>query len=250
MTRTLLIFDLPAPVRQAAVAHEEWRDCANAGRRSFRMHALESPLHDVPALGGRRRACYGLAGPADSSTQRRTLGVCLMTPSPGSSPAPGSDAGDTERDPAAQGVVPAWSTSTSRAPVVHIAGHSPSEDEEAAFGGWVDRDHVQAVLRVPGVVAVRRFGLTRPPLRSWPGPRMDGPRVLTVSYLDTESVVDEPDFVHEQARARAMAYVPDQEPYVLLGKHIHTTADGISIYGNVLADPDARTGERSRWTSN
>ena len=102
---------------------------------------------------------------------------------------------------------------------------------------------LDAVSRIPSVVAVRRFILTRAPLGSNSGLRTDRPRFVTLSYLDSQSVADDPVFSRQQAGARAMAHAPDQEPYMLVRKIVPAApAEGISLDRGLLASPGARRG--------
>jgi len=102
---------------------------------------------------------------------------------------------------------------------------------------------LDAVSRIPSVVAVRRFILTRAPLGSNSGLRTDRPRFVTLSYLDSQSVADDPVFSRQQAGARAMAHAPDQEPYMLVRKIVPAApAEGISLDRGLLPGPGARRG--------
>jgi len=102
---------------------------------------------------------------------------------------------------------------------------------------------LDAVSRIPSVVAVRRFILTRAPLGSNSGLRTDRPRFVTISYLDSQSIADNPVFSRQQAGARAMAHAPDQEPYMLVRKIVPAApAEGISLDRGLLPGPGARRG--------
>jgi hypothetical protein len=247
MTPAVLFLRVPAVPPKVATAYEQWYDRVHIPYRMDKPHFLGAQRYDVLVGHQRYLVFYELSSPAAlMSDEYLTLRRWEAAQPPDSFEAPGSSRPGFERGVYDQVAGPGWPAADLQAPIVHIAGCHPSDDQEDAFGAWMDSDHTQAVSRVPGVVAVRRFVLTRAQLGSNSGLRTDRPRFLTVSYLDSLSVADDPVFADDQARARAMAHALDEEPYVLLGRLVHTaTAEGISLDRGLQADPGASEGERS-----
>jgi hypothetical protein len=128
--------------------------------------------------------------------------------------------------------------------VVDVLGHDPLDDEANAFDAWMRAQHVPHVLGIAGVAAIRRFVLNT----DFHGSRRrpSSPRFLTIYHLDSAVTREDDDYLHEKARARAMAYVPDQRPFALFGTR--SSARGAQVGRENDQTRNDRRGSSS-WTS-
>ena len=215
----------PAPPEEAP-AYERWYDHSHIRYRMDKPHFIGAERYDV--LRGKHRyfVFYELSS-VDALTSPEYL---VLRDWEAQQPEHSFEAVGRRREGFERGVYeqasgPAWSGPLADAPVVYIAGHDPVDAE--AFGAWYDDVHVPAIERIPGVVAVRRFVLTKAQMGAQSGRRTERPTCVALYYLVSEAVAEVPAFIREVQAAKTREGGGD-EPYVLIGRRVHGTVAAAS----------------------
>ncbi|RNM12190.1 DUF4286 family protein [Nocardioides pocheonensis] len=120
---------------------------------------------------------------------------------------------------------PSWPDPSLTAPVAHIAGFQPSEISEEEFLKKLELMYGTLFRAIPQIAAVRLFRLTGHSFRgSAKKTQMHTrfPRVIAISYLAEESVMNAAKFAEVQRDARLLENQRDHEPYLMVGRLKHT----------------------------
>lgn len=224
MARAVTFIRVPAHSPERTAAYEEWYDGIHIPHRMTMPGFLGAQRYDM--LVGRQRyfVLYELQDPsAVLSPEYLDLRRWESSQPPDSFEAPATSRPGFERAIYEQVAGPEWPAPEIEAPFLHIAGHQPAEIEAPSFESWVLHKHLPELQAIPGVVAVRQFAMAPPtPDVPWSGMRTLYPRVFTATYVDAESVLESDEFVAAQRSARAEESAPDREPYVVVGRLVHS----------------------------
>lgn len=212
----------PVPPAEAS-AYETWYDRSHIRYRMDKPHFLGAERYDV--LRGKHRyfVFYELSA-VDALTSPEYLALRDWE---AQQPADSFEAVGRIRPGFERGVYeqrsgPPFTAPLESAPVALAAGHTPAAADEDAFGAWYDDEHIPAVRSIPGVVAIRRFVLTKAQMGAQTGRRTERPTCVAVYYLASPEVADDPAFIRQMQAATAREGASD-EPYVLLGRRVHGT---------------------------
>ena len=224
--RALTFIRVPAWPDERTPQYEEWYDHVHIPMRMRQPGFLGAQRYET--LLGRQRyfVLYELADPAATeSPEYLELRRWEASQPADSFEAPATTRAGFERGIYDQTGGPTWPDDRLVMPLAHIAGFQPCESIEEGFQDWVAAVHAVRLQSIEGLAAVRLFTLTN---HSFGGSatrtqmHTSYPRVMAISYLADASVVNAADFVEAQKAARERENQPDREPYVMIGKLVHT----------------------------
>jgi len=216
----VLFLRVPAVAPDREAAYEKWYDEVHIPYRMDKPDFLGAERYDV--LVGRQR--YFVFYELSSVSALTSAPYLALREWEAAQPADTFEAVGRSRPVGLERGVyeqvsgPQWPSVAIEAPFAYVAGHEPAGDDELALGAWYDDVHTPNVARIPGVLAIRRFVLTRAQMGAQSGLRTDRPRCIAVYYLASESVASDPAFLREQETARGREGTAAAAPYVLLGR--------------------------------
>jgi hypothetical protein len=215
---------VPAHSPERTAAYEKWYDTDHIPKRMAKPGFLGAQRYDMVVGRQRYFVIYELEDPsAVVSPEYLALREWEAAQPPDSFEGPATSRPGFERATYIQTAGPDWPDPALEAPVVHVAGFQPTDAVAEAFEPWLVQKHLPVLGAIPGVVAVRQFAIAPPnPDVTWAGMRTLYPRVFTAAYLESESVIESPEFVAAQRAARAEEDAPDREPYVVVGRLVFT----------------------------
>lgn len=220
--RAVLFLRVPAIAPEREAAYEKWYDEVHIPYRMDKPHFLGAQRYEV--LAGRQRyfVFYELESiEALASEPYLALRKWEAAQPPDSFEGPGSSRPGFERGVYEQVAGPQWPTIAVDAPVAYVAGHDPVDED--AFAAWHDDVHAPTIARVPGVLGMRRFVLTKRDLGPQSGLRTERPRCMAVYYLESERAAGDAAFLRELDAARAAERNPVGAPYVIVGKRVYVS---------------------------
>jgi hypothetical protein len=241
MQRAVTFIRVPSWSAERTAAYEKWYDGVHIPFRMSKPGFLGAQRYDM--VQGRQRyfVLYELADPSAVVSPE----YLALRRWEGQQPADSFEAPATSRPGFERGIYdqlagPRWPARELTAPVLHLDGFSPEPDANDRFRTWLLSSHSRALSAVRGVVAVRLFALTTSEMDTQTQLHTPHPRFLTACYLESPSVHDSSEFVATQVRARTTEAAPDREPYVVVGRLVHTA------YGDAVNDPhdDRRSARR------
>jgi hypothetical protein len=223
MPRAVTFIRVPAHSAERTPAYEQWYDTVHIPLRMSKPGFLGAQRYETLRGSQRYFVLYELLNAAaPEGKEYLELRRWEASQPPDSFEAPGLSRPGFERGIYDQLGGPEWPAGELRAPVVYVAGHHPPAAGEAAFSAWLQSSYVPAIGKVPGVLAVRRLALTSRVFGQGTGMLTPYPRLITVSYLNSNSVIDDPNFASIQAKAHDVENAADREPYVMIGRLVHT----------------------------
>jgi hypothetical protein len=223
MPRAVTFIRVPAVAPGRTLAYEEWYDSVHIPFRMKKPGFLGAQRYE--SLLGRQRyfVLYELLNAAAvEGKEYLELRQWEASQPADSFEAPGTSRPGFERGIYDQVDGPAWPAAELRAPIVYVAGHHPPAGQEGAFSAWLGTGYTPVLKIIPGVSAIRRFALTSHVFGSGTGMHTPYPRFVTVLYLASSTVIEDPAFASIQAKAHDVENVPDREPYVMIGRLVHT----------------------------
>lgn len=219
----ILFLRVPAAPADEAAAYEKWYDESHIPYRMDKPHFVGAERYDVVRGSHRYFVFYELSA-VDAMTTPEYLALRdWEAQQPDTSfEAVGRRRAGFERGVYEQVSGPAFGGPRTDAPVACVAGFTPAGADDDMFGAWCDGVHIPAIRRIPGVVDVRRFVLTRAQMGAQSGRRTERPRCVVVYYLASEAVADGDAFVRALEEAKAREGGTD-DAYVLLGRRAFGT---------------------------
>jgi hypothetical protein len=231
---------VPAVSPERTPAYEQWYDSVHIPYRMNKPGFLGAQRYET--LLGRQRyfVLYELFNAAAAEGKE----YLELRRWEASQPADSFEAPGTSRPGFERGIYdqlggPEWPAAGLRAPIVYVAGHHTPAAGEGAFSTWLGSVYAPALEMISGVVAVRRFALTSHVFGPGTGMHTPYPRLITVSYLDSASVIGDPDFASLQVKARDVENASDREPYVMIGRLVHT-AGGATTEPQLAERPQSK----------
>jgi hypothetical protein len=216
--RAVTFIRVPAVSAERTAAYEQWYDSIHIPLRMTKPGFLGAQRYDVITGEQRYLVLYELAdATAPEGDQYVALRRWEAAQPPDSFEAPGLSRPGFERGIYDQISGPTWPDASLRAPVIHIAGHDVDPD---------DTRYLSALENIAGVSAVRRFALTSKDYGPGTGMLTPHPRMITVSYLDSESLLSDESFTQAHAAVSRIENAP-HGGYVTTGR-LRYTASGCS----------------------
>jgi hypothetical protein len=232
LPRAVTFIRVPSVAPGRTAAYEKWYDTEHIPLRMSKPGFLGAQRYDMLVGHQRYFVVYELAD-ARTVTGKEYLALRAWEREqpPDSFEAPGTSRPGFERGIYDQLAGPQWPAAELRAPFVHVAGYHPDGSRATRFQAWLCGQHLADLSSVVGVVGVRAFALTSSEMGSGTGMHTPYPRFLAAAYLESQAAIARRRFVAADAAARKQEGAPDAEPYVVVGRLVHS-ADG--------GDSDAR----------
>jgi hypothetical protein len=217
--RAITFVRVPPYEPERTPAYEEWYDGTHIPLRMTMPGFLGALRYDC--ILGRQRylVMYELeSASAPESQEYVELRRWESQQPPDSFEAPGLTRAGFERGIYDQVAGTDWPEASLLSPFVHIAGFSPPSRSLAEAEAWLREVHNPRLAELPGVKAVRTFVRTRRTFGAGTGLISHHPEIMTISYLDSASVMSAHLFTAAQADSRRSENTEDQEPYVVAGR--------------------------------
>jgi hypothetical protein len=223
MPRAVTFIRVPAVSPERTPAYEAWYDGVHIPFRMAKPGFLGAQRYETVLGRQRYFVLYELSNAAAAESEEYLeLRRWEASQPPDSFEAPGTTRPGFERGIYDQVAGPTWPGVELRSPMVFVAGHHPPGGDEAAFADFLRSGYAPALERISGVRAVRRFTLTTHEFGPGTGMLTRYPHFVTVSYLDSEAVIDDAAFAGIQVEARRLENAADREPHVMVGRLVHT----------------------------
>jgi hypothetical protein len=217
-SRAITFVRVPPYGPERAQAYEEWYDGTHIPLRMTKPGFLGTLRYDCIVGPQRYLVMYELeSASAPEGPEYVALRRWESQQPPESFEAPGLTRPGFERGIYDQVAGPEWPDPALLSRLVHIAGFSPAEAALPAMEEWLRDVHAPRLAELPAVAAVRTFIMTRKTFGSGTGLISAHPKLMTLTYLDDASTMDEAAFVAAQAESRRLESTPDREPYVVVG---------------------------------
>jgi hypothetical protein len=229
MRRAVTFIRVPSQTEARTTAYEEWYDGVHIPFRMTKPGFLGAQRYEM--LVGRQRyfVLYELSDPtAVISKEYLDLRAWEAAQPPDSFEAPGTGRPGFERGIYDQLGGTAWPAPELETPFLHIAGYHPAAPTRESFATWLRQHHVPLLGELAGVAAVRWFAITDVQMGEGTGMHTPYPQFFTACYLQSDAIIDRADFIAAQAASRKVEDAPAREPYVVVGKLVHT-ARGASL---------------------
>ena len=224
--RAVTFIRVPAFSPERTAAYEEWYDGTHIPLRMGKPGFLGAQRYETVLGRQRYFVIYELAHPAATESEEYLELRKWEAAQPADSfEAPGTSRAGFERGIYDQLDGPSWPSPGLEAPILYVAGFQPSSDTEPELMRWLREEYAAAAHEVAGVSAVRQFAMTDHVFGAGAATTQMHtlyPRLFTAIYLNDASVVDRPEFVDLQRRSRVLENQPAREPYVMIGRLVHT----------------------------
>ncbi|RYF57728.1 MAG: hypothetical protein EOO27_14690 [Comamonadaceae bacterium] len=220
--RVVTFIRVPAVSDERTAAYEQWYDSTHIPLRMEKPGFLGAQRYET--LVGKQRyfVVYELADVTAPEGEAYTkLRQWEASQSADSFEAPALSRPGFERGIYEQVSGPAWPAPELKAPIVHVAGHHP-HDSNDVFADWLRNTYVADLASVEGVAAVRHLVHTRHEYAPGTGMLTPYPRCITISYLDSPEILDNPAFKRTQDAAVKRDDDPAPTPYVIVGRLVFT----------------------------